>query len=336
MKTTIRDIAKIANVSTTTVSRILNGKYEGMSEATRERVLDAIKENNYKPSTIARSLVTNKTRTLGLTLPSISNPFFSNLARGVEDYAIKRGYNLFLCNTDDEKEKQKLYFEALIEKGVDGIISATYYDDQEECFRDILNQKVPFIILDKNYEEGMKYRSSIDNYSGAYSATDYLIQNGHKKIACIRGPLNSPFSRERFRGYKEALENSHIEVDEKVILEGDFFIDSGEKCALEILKNSEVTAIVCFNDFMAFGAYKACRKLNKRIPEDISITGFDDIELSTIIEPHLTTVKQPIYELGFKTAGLIIDLIEKREPEIKHIKLDTELIIRDSVMKIKP
>lgn len=331
MSVTIKDIARIAGVSTTTVSRALNNKFEGMSEETKIKIQKTIEELNYKPSVIARSLVTNKTKTLGLLLPNIANPFFSNLARGVEDEAMQNGYSVFLCNSDDNRKKQNMYLDVLIEKRVDGIISAMYNDEQEEYFNGIKEKNIPVIVLDRYFEDSEVCEVATDNYSGTYNATKFLIENGHRKIACIRGNLNMPFCRERFDGYKDALKDFNIDINEKLIREGDYTIEGGEKVSMDILQNTDATSILCFNDLMAYGVYKSCKRLSKTIPEDISVIGFDDIELSTIVEPKLTTIKQPVYELGLNGARMLINLIEGRVIENKKIKLENTLIKRESV-----
>lgn len=190
MAFTIKDVARLANVSTTTVSRVINNKTESISDDTRKRIQEIIKENNYQPSSIARGLVTKKTRTIGLIIPDISNPFFSDIVRGGEDEASKRGYNVFLCNSDYREEKEVEYIGILNEKCVDGIIFTGNSIENYDNLLNLVNSSIPIIIMNSNRKTQNSYGVYLDNHWGGYIATQHLIKKGHKRIGCIAGPLS--------------------------------------------------------------------------------------------------------------------------------------------------
>lgn len=333
MRVTIKDIARLANVSTTTVSRVINNKDEGVGSETRKKIQDIIKELNYKPSSLARGLVTKRTKSIGLVLPDITNPFFPDLARGVEDYSVNKGYNAFLCNSDNNAEKEKRYINALMEKHVDGLIITSTHNLEEEHILELMENKIPIVILDRRFKSKDLHGVYTDNFSGAYEAVKYLIQNGHKSIGCITGPLDTSISRERLEGYKKALTDNGIEYDDRLIVQSDFKIDGGMNASQELLKNKEITAVFACNDLMAYGVYKTAKKLKLSVPDDISIIGFDDISLSQIVTPTLTTVSQPIYEMGYEAAKMLISLIEDKKLKRKIKKLSTNLVVRESTAK---
>ncbi|SDG75122.1 transcriptional regulator, LacI family [Thermoanaerobacter thermohydrosulfuricus] len=333
MAVTIKDIAKLANVSITTVSRVINNKTEGVSEETRNRILQLVKELGYQPNAIARGLVTKKTKTVGLIIPDISNPFFPDIARGVEDSAHIYGYNVFLCNTDDNLEKESEYINALKEKYVDGIIFTSSSIPKHEHITDLIKSGIPVVIMDRRIDSEDIYGVFLDNYEGGYIATKYLIDLGHKRIGCITGPLYISNAIERLEGYKRALVDNEIEVDNRLIFEGDYKINSGIIGAEKLLEH-EVTAIFASNDLMAYGAYKAIRSYGYKIPDDISVVGFDDIQLSQILEPQLTTIRQPAYDMGLTAARMLIKLIEGKKMNKKIANFRPQLIIRQSTKDI--
>ncbi|MGB9680444.1 MAG: LacI family DNA-binding transcriptional regulator [Thermoanaerobacteraceae bacterium] len=335
MAVTIKDIAKLANVSITTVSRVINNKTEGVSEETRERILQLVKEYEYQPNAIARGLVTKKTKTLGLIIPDITNPFFPDIARGVEDSAHIYGYNVFLCNTDDNLDKESEYINALKEKYVDGIIFTSSSIPKQEHIKELIKTGIPIVIMDRRIESEDIYGVFLDNYEGGYIATKHLIDLGHKKIGCITGPLYSKSARERLEGYKECLIENGFEYDESVVFEGDYKINSGITGSEKLLNlHKKISAIFACNDLMAYGAYKTIRSRGYKIPDDISIVGFDDIQLSQILEPQLTTIRQPAYDMGLTATRMLIKLIEGEKLNRKIINFKPKLIIRQSTGSI--
>jgi len=261
MKITIKTIAKLSGVSTATVSKVVNGKDENITEGTRNRVLKVIKENNYVPNRIASSMVTKKTKTLGLVIPDIANPFFPEIARGVEDKAKDKGYNVILCNTDNDLEKEEGYIAMLQEKMVDGIIF-TSSSRRSNVSKSLLKLQIPVITVDRNIE-GLKTQGivSVDNEIGAYDAVRYMIDRGYKKILHITGPVTSKPTRERLKGYKRALESKGIVYNERLVFEGKFTNDWGYECIDKIISNDiEFDGVFCGNDLIAIGVIKELKK----------------------------------------------------------------------------
>lgn len=338
MGVTIKDIARLANVSVTTVSRVINNKSEGVSAETRQKILQLVEELGYKPNAIARGLVTKKTKTIGLIVPDISNPFFPDIARGVEDGAHIYGYNVFLCNTDDDLEKEIEYINALNEKYVDGIIFTGTGSISSSNFRhimELIKSGIPVVMMDRRIDSDEIYGVFVDNFEGGYLAARHLVELGHRKIACITGPLKVKNARERLEGYKKALSESGIEIDERLIYEGDYKMAGGMVGMEKLLKeNEEITAVFTCNDLMAYGAYKTIRSLGRRIPDDISVVGFDDIQLSQIVEPSLTTVKQPSYDMGLAAARMLIKLVEGKKVKERVMVFKPQLVVRRSTKKV--
>lgn len=332
MGVTIKDIAEKANVSITTVSMIINNKGDSFSEETRKKVLEIVKEMNYKPNALARSLVTKKTKTIGLILPDITNPFYPEIARAIEDVANSLGYNLILCNTDNKVEKEIEYIEILKEKYVDGIIFTTSSFSNTRKFKDTIGD-IPILILDENLDMEYTHGVFVDNIEGGYLAGKHLLDLGHRNIACITGPLVSKNSLDRLKGLEKAFLDYGFQIDENLIIEGSFKVESGME-AIDRLKWGSYTALFASNDMMAYGAYKALKGRGIRIPEDISIVGFDDLVFSQILEPGLTTIRQPTYKIGLTAIQILIDLIEEKNIDDKIIIYKPELIIRDSTKKI--
>lgn len=333
MKITIKEIAKLAEVSTATVSKILNKKDNNISDATRQRVLDIVKEQNYIPNTIARSLVTRQTKTIGLVIPDIANPFFPELARGAEDKASESGYNIIFCNTDDNLEKEEKYINMLQEKMIDGIIF-TQSAKRTKGFKKLTIGSTPIILIDRDMNlEGVVGKVLVDNFTGAYEGVSYLLKNGYEKIAFITGALTSNTSKNRLKGYEKALEDSGVSYKEDYVLAGEYRSEWGFKAIEKLFDNKvDFDAVFCGNDLIALSVIKALKNAGKSIPEDVGVLGFDDIYMSKFIEPELSTIRQPNYEMGYKAVEMLVNILEN--PTEKNIKreliLKTELIIRQS------
>lgn len=334
MNVTIKDIAKKANVSIATVSRVINNKSEGVGPKTRERILKIIKESNYYPSRIARGMVTKKTNILGLILPDISNPFFPDLVRGVEDTACNYGYNLVLCNSDRNSDKEEAYIRVLKENNAAGIIYTSVVKRKENNIKMLLENKVPFVIMDRSINISNVPKIYTDNIYGMHEMVEHLIHNQHQCIAYISGPKYNSSADQRLEGYKMALKEAGISISPDVIMEGDYSINSGMACMKSLLKTGiNFTAVTCANDLMAVGALEVLKSKNIKVPEEISITGYDDIEMATYTSPKLTTVVQPKYEIGCEAAGLLIKLVKGQKVGHKEVILQPKLEIRESVKK---
>lgn len=334
MAITIKDIAALAGVSKTTVSKIINNKDESISKPTRDKVLKIMKEQNYVPNKLAQSLVTKRTKTIGLLIPDIRNPFFTDISRGAEDFARKEGYNIIFCSTDENYEREAECISMLCEKMIDGIIftPSSVTSHEENRYNDL---DIPMVLVDKNIESSnAKGIVKVDNKNGTYEATKHLIKQGHKDILYLSGPLKNDISKERLQGYIRALEKNNLSVKKENIVEGKYRYE----WAYNFIKNLEeikCTAICCANDLMAIGAIQALREKKFKIPEDISIVGFDDIETAKLIDPSLTTIRQPAYEMGAKASEILINSLQNKDKEsVGTIIFKPSLIIRNSTSDI--
>jgi len=292
-----------------------------------------VKENNYIPNTMARSLVTRKTKTIGLIIPDIANPFFPELARGAEDKANQAGYSIIYCNTDDDVVKEEKYINMLTEKMVDGIIF-THSAKRTGGLSPVDRGNIPVILIDRDFESSnIKGRVLVNNLDAAYKAVAHLVEKGHKKIVFITGALTSTTSKDRFFGYKKALEENGIEYNDNYVRAGRYKSEWGIIAANQILDEGlPFDAVFCGNDLIAISVIKVLKSRGYSIPEDVAIVGFDDIYMASVVEPALTTIKQPNYEMGYIAVELLVEALDKSEEEFdqKTIILETELILRSS------
>lgn len=332
-KLTIKDIAREAGVSITTVSRVLNNKEEGMSKETREKVLAVMQEANFQPNKLARGLVTKRSSMLGLIVPNISNPFFPELCRGAEDEANKRNYSLIICNSDDQLQKEENYLRLLKEQQVDGILLSSKNRLSQTSKVLLQSGKVPYVLFDRGVEANKQSGVFLDNERGGYLAGKHLTDLGHTQIACMTGPSEILNSQQRLSGFQRALMEASIELPPPLILVGGFQMDKAYQVAKEFLNNNTVTAIFAANDLMACGIYQAAHEIGIQIPEQLSIVGFDDISLVSALIPKLTTIRQDTYGMGRKAIELLINEIEKKESEA--IVFEPTLIVRESTKQIK-
>lgn len=310
----IRKISELAGVSVATVSRVLNHP-ETVSEDTRNRILMVMEELNYVPNSIARSLSTNRTSTIGLIIPNILNPLYPSIAKGVEDVFYKKGYNILLSNTEYDASREKDCIEMLLSKKVDGLIICSSILEIAD-FDIIIKQKVPFVLLGEYMEDSDINIVYTDYQLGAYMATTHLIKAGYKTIAHISGPMNRKASVEKLDGYKKALLEAGCKYDEEYIIEGNNQIDGGHLALKKILKKKgKPDAIFVANDLMALGAIEAVKVSGYTVPGDIAVVGFDDIEVASLVEPKLTTVTHPVYRMGLTAARLLLDNILNEEED---------------------
>jgi LacI family transcriptional regulator len=335
---TIKDVARQAGVSITTVSHVIN-ETRFVSEKLTQKVYDAMSDLNYRPNIIARSLRSGRTKTIGLVIPDISNPYFADFSRRIEDKGYEYGYNVILCNTDENLAKEERYVDGLISKQVDGLIF--FSSGVNKSFKDNPNKgDIPIVVTDRESEGIASDVVLIDNYQGGYEATSYLISIGHRRIACISGPSMVRPSAQRVDGYLKALDEAGIPFDDALLRMGDFRYYGGEEQMKIIMKLPEPpTAVFACNDMMALGAIRTIREAGCSVPDDYSIVGFDNTPLSKYVSPQLTTISQPVKEMADLAVELLIEKIKIREdqkhkkellPEYKRIVLDTELVIRES------
>jgi LacI family transcriptional regulator len=334
--TTIKDVAIKAGVSITTVSHVVN-KTRFVSKELCDRVFAAMEELNYHPNTLARSLRMGETKTIGLIIPDNSNPFFAELARIIEDIGFENGYSVILCNSDDILEKESAYINMLIAKQIDGVIFIATGSNPGRL-TELIKRNIPVVVIDRNISNAAVDVVLVDNEKGGFDAVNYLLGLGHKRIACITGPSKLTPSIGRVKGYRKALKQAGIPVREYYIVSGDFRPLSGETATIYLLKLPEPpTAIFVCNDLMALGALRALRNAGLSVPKDISILGFDDIDLADEITPPLTTVAQPIAELATSAVEILIFRIQESMPRSDRQRkvLNGWLVIRESCEQAK-
>lgn len=342
MPATIIDVAEKANVSTATVSRVLNQKYCNIpiSEKTKSRVLKATAELKYKPNALARGLVTQKTRTIGVIIPEISTLFYPEVVESIENFARSKDYHIILCMSGDNSKEEKKCLETLLEKRVDGFIisPAQLGTPNNQYFEELEEEKMPLIFIDRHIEKVERDFIIIDNTLGAYKAVDYLINLGHRRIGYIAGPRNLSAVQDRLTGYRKALENHNLRCEDGLIKElSNLKKEGGYQVMKEFLEmDNPPTAIFAINDMVAIGALKAIREAKLKVPENISLVGFDDIELASFLEVPLTTVSQQQYRIGNLATRILIDRIEKKgEKKPQKIVLEPKLIVRESCRALK-
>lgn len=328
---TIVEVAQHAGVSTATVSNVIRGtKY--VSPVVAQRVQAAIRELDYYPNEIARSLKVKQTRMLGMILPDITNPFFPEIIRGAEDTAFERGYFLVTANTDEQVGRERRLIAALRSYRVDGILLASAPGNDASHIQSIVNSGTSVVCLDRPVQGVDADAVLLDNVRGGRECVRHLILEGHRKIAIITGQLKAQNARERLQGYEEALREADIKVDRSLILEGDFRDESGYRLATQFLqRKGRATAMFVCNGVMALGVLKAFEEMGVECPRDIALATFDDLVLDRSFHPHLTAVVQPSYEMGARAATILINRIEGTligQPST--IRIVPTLVIRES------
>lgn len=334
MRITINEVAIKAGVSTATVSRVLNGQI-GYSEKTKEKVLKAMKELNYSPNAMARSLASNTTSTIGVLVPYIPTSIASTILYGLETAAGDKGYSVIISNTGKEGERTTKSLELMVEKRVDGIVIISE-SIKEEYYKTLENMKIPSVLVSTmSYKHSMPY-VKVDDRQAAYSATQYLIEAGHNKIAMISGYEDDLIAgRPRLEGYINALKDYGIGLDHSIIKYGDFSYKSGVNCMEELIAEgkNKFTAVFAASDYMAVGALKVAYSNDIKVPEDISIIGYDNTEVSEMAIPSLTVVAQPFEEMGHKAAENLIAMIEEKT-KVENTIMQHYIIERESVKRL--
>ncbi|BDG62356.1 LacI family DNA-binding transcriptional regulator [Caldinitratiruptor microaerophilus] len=329
MAATIRDVARAAGVSQSTVSRALNGSGY-VSPATRARVLAAAAQLHFRPSHVARSLVSKATHTLGLLLPDITNPFFPAIARGVEDAAARAGYAVILCNTDRDPAHEEHYLAILRQRQVDGLVLIA---SSAAVGHRIARADFPAVVFVDRVPPGAEADAVVvDNREGVRTATRHLLGLGHRRIAFVGGSAGSGTSEDRLAGYLAALAEAGLNPDPGHIRAGDFTYDGGYAAGRALLGSPDrPTAVVAANDLMAIGVLRAAAELGLRVPDDVAVVGYDDIPLAGMLNPPLTTVAQPTYEMGERAARMLLErLAGKAPPEPRRVVLPARLVVRRS------
>lgn len=335
-KVTIRDVAKEANVSIATVSRVIN-KSGYVSESTKEIVLEVIRKLNYKPNEVARSFSSDKGKIIGLILPDITNHFFANVARGVEDLAEVNGYQVMFSNTDNNLISELNALEMFLKQNVGGIIICGSVQSQnpnmnmlKESLSYYLNQ-TSIIVVDRKMDMKCHGIVAVDNKLGGYLATKHLIQLGHKRIALLNGPKYLKPSQDREAGYKQALEEGGLSGLENFVSYGDYTFESGIEQANAFLAQKEkASAIFATNDLIAIGAIQRLQKENIRIPEEMAVVGYDDSLLAALVSPPLTTIVQPAYTMGKTAMEMLVKQINDPNRKVEEKLFDPYLKVRST------
>jgi LacI family transcriptional regulator len=326
---TIYDVARLAGVSTATVSRSLNGTGQ-IAPSTRLAIESAIRELGYQPNRIARSLATRSTQTIALLLPDITNPFYGALVSGIEQRTLEVGYTMLLCTTEDDPAREETYLNLLRSKQVDGALVDGLVLPADRLAR-FVEEGFPIVCLDRDSPSPSIPLVQVDNRMGARLATEHLVGLGHRRIAHVAGRPEMRISDARIAGYRESLEAAGLRFDPTLVVPGMFTEDGGYQAGLELFGGrSAPTAVFAANDLSAVGLLEAISESGRRVPDDVSVVGFDDLRLAAYTSPPLTTVRQPAREIGVRATTLLLGLAQgKRPPRLRHL-IPPELVLRRS------
>lgn len=332
---TIKEVAKQAGVSVGTVSNVLSGCVR-VSPLLMERVREVIRELDYHPNHVARSLKVKQTKMLGIVIPDITNPFFPQIVRGAEDAAWKNSYVLVTYNTDDRTEREKQVLSVLRSRRVDGILLALASDTTDTShLTNMIAAGIPIVCLDRIHGRLKVDSVEVDNVKGAQACVRHLISMGHRRIAIITGAMGLATARDRLKGFKMALAEAKLQIDPDLVKQGNFRMEGGYHGAKELLlQHNRPSALFVSNGMMSLGVLKALDEIGLHCPTDIAIATFDDLAGADVFRPHLTAVAQPAYAMGCQGAEILINRLEGRIPDSKslRIRLDPELKIRESTL----
>jgi LacI family transcriptional regulator len=328
-RVTIEDVARAAGVSRQTVSRAINSKLE-IRPATLERVMDAVHQLDYHPSWVARGLATQRTRAIGLVVPDIANPFFPEIARGVQDIARASEYNIFLCNTDESAEQELQVLQSLAAQPVDGIVlfGSRISDADLVAFADAYR---PLVVLNRWLDRAGVGMVLVDNQGGARLAAEHLAGRGHRRVGMLAGPPTSPSSLQRVAGFLGASEELGMSADEGCVVPGAPTLEGGHDAALRVLGcRPDVTALFAYNDLMALGAVQACVELGHSVPVGCAVMGFDDIRMASLVSPSLSTIRVDKYDVGRRAMQCMLELLDDPAAYLPATSVGVELVVRES------
>jgi LacI family transcriptional regulator len=324
----IKEIASLCNVSVATVSRVINdnGRF---SEETRKKVLDVIKQYDYKINMVAKSLRTNKSQSIGVLVPNINNEFFSNIVLEIEKYFFPKGYSVFICNTNSDEKREKEYLKDLDVKGVDGLI---YISGMENIPADSLKRKIPMVCIDRNLninQEGVIVES--DNKAGGFLATQELIKKGCRNILILKSYKDFSTSQQRFDGYKDALEKNNLLIKEQLIANVNITVEGAKQAVNNLIEqNIKFDGIFACNDFAALGSLIALKEHKISVPQQVKIVGFDNISISQYSYPAISTINQDKKKLGQEASEALLNLINENSIKRHHIVLPVSLVVRET------
>jgi len=327
---TMRDVARESGVSIKTVSRVVNQQGE-IRDETRKRVLTAIDKLGYRPSKVARALVTRRTDTIGLIFGDIANPYLAEIARGVLDSTVKEKIEVFLCHTGGDPESERRALTSLLDHNIDGAIVFPVIANSE-WIQEIAKPEHPIVLMNFSVPSHPGLGSVVtDMRKGAKLAVDYLVEKGHRYIGMLAGEVGPKNMIQRVVGYRNGLEQHGIGYRDELVLIGNPVIEFGVSGAERLLSQyPEITALFCYNDLIAMGAIQTCKKLGMRIPDDCAIVGFDDNRFSSLVHPSLTTINVDKYRIGQYAAKCLLAMLKKPDEILEPIPIDVELIIRES------
>jgi LacI family transcriptional regulator/LacI family repressor for deo operon, udp, cdd, tsx, nupC, and nupG len=327
----LKDVARVAGVSISTVSRVLTGS-PLVNEETRARVQQAMDALDYRPNRVARRLRRDTARAslIGLIVPDIQNPFFAELVRGVESVAQQHGYMVFLGNSDEDAAKEKRYVDLMLAESVDGLILPPS-SDNAQALSALARAGLPVVCVDRRVPKVTLDAVIADNVHGAYAAVDHLLRLGHRRIGFVVGRPQLSTSKERLQGYRTALEEHGLALDAALVREGDSRQSGGRDMARELLTLPHPpTALLVGNNLMTLGALETIHALGLRIPDDVAVVGYDDMPWALALDPPLTAVRQPSYELGRRAAELLLQRVEDPKRSTSLVVLQPELVVRQS------
>ena len=326
---TILDVARLAEVSTATVSRVINMP-DSVRENTRKKVLLAMKKCSYKYNALARGFATKRSNTIGLIIPTISNPVFAESTLGIQEYADKKNIKVILGNSYYKYSQEENLVKVLRESQIDGLIITTT-NLKGNVLKNLVDESFPFVLLFSTVKGGPFSAVGIDNFRGGYLATEHLVALEHKRIGMVAGNFSmTDRSYHRWHGYKSCLKDNGIPYDKELLVQTDYSLLGGEESIKKLLDlPSPPTAVFCSNDYIALGALKGARDMGLTLPKDLSIVGFDDMQTASYMVPALTTVHQPAYEMGQRAAELLLQLIEAPSKPVQNM-METNLIVRES------
>ena len=327
--TTIKDVARRAGVSISTVSHVINNS-RAVGDESRRRVEEAMAELGYQPNTLARNLRRRQTQSIGMIVPDNANPFFAEIARAIEDSSFDQNHSVILCNTEGDLAKQTAYTDLLIQNQVAGIVFVAA-GVSTELVEDLRRRRVPLVVVDRAVP-GVEVNAVLTNHcQGGRLATQHLIDLGHRRIACISAGSELSPSADRVTGYLETLRENDVPVTKELVVPGDFQYESGYHAANVLLDLPQPpTAVFACNDLMAVGCISAAAERSLRVPEDLSVVGFDDVRLASFTNPPLTTVAQPIWQIGNLAVEMLMERIENIDAQMRVEQLDTQLVERRS------
>lgn len=336
--TTMKEVAARARVSQATVSHVINQKTY-VSPKLHERVLRAVRDLDYHPNAVARTLRTKRSKTIGMIIPNISDPFFDTVVRGAEDVLANEGYTLIVGNSDDDVRKEEAYYRTFREKQVDGmLLIISPGSGPPDYLQQHVSKMTPIVYLDRYYRGLRGDTVLLDDFGGTYQGASHLLKRGHRRIAMITGPLNLANASMRLQGYRQALADFGVAFDETLVREGRFDMASGEERTGDLLLlNPRPTALLASNALMAVGALRAFTKCGLRCPEDIALVSYNDLDWFDLLKPSITVVRLPVYDLGATAAEILLKRISgKLTSSYRRVILKSELVIRESCGSPRP